>query len=80
MKASKLGGGRTRVDKEGGRFAGLTSKPGAGRFTGLGLKTGCASGAVDWQWWRARGVIVKFASRRRKVVKVARPSGGRVKI
>ena len=35
-------------------------KSSGGKFAGLGLKTGGASGAARWRLRRARGVIVKF--------------------
>ena len=41
---------------------------GGGRFAGLGIKTGGASGATGWRSWRARVAIAKFAFRRSKVV------------
>ena len=78
-----LGGGRTRVYIEevawrpsgDGRFGWFgPQNHQAGRFTGLGLKTGGASGAAGWAVWRTRGVIAKLASRRSKVVKAACPS------
>ena len=47
------------------------SKPGGGRFAGLDLKTGDASGAAEWRLRKARGVIAKLASRRSKVVKAS---------
>ena len=63
LKASwHLAGGRTRVDI------------GGGRFIGLGLKTGGASGAAAWRLQRARGIIAKLVSRRSEVVKTACPS------
>ena len=55
------------------------SKPGGGRFAGLDLKTGDASGAAEWRLRKARGVIAKLASRRNEVVNAACPSGGPIK-
>jgi len=62
-----LGGGRTRVDITGGRFA------------GLGLKTGGTFGAAGWPSQRTRGAIAKLVSRRSEVVKAACLSGGPIK-
>ena len=52
------------------------SKPSVGRFTGLDLKTGSASG---WRLRRVRDVIAKFALRRSEVVKATCPSSAPVK-
>ena len=49
------------------------------RHVSIWIKTRGASGAVGWWRWRARGVIVKLASRRSRVVKAACLSGGPVK-
>ena len=69
--------GRTRVNIRGGRFSGFgvktrgTSDMRGGRFAGLGLKTRGTSSAAGWWLQRARGVIVKLASRRNEFVKAA---------
>jgi len=55
------------------------SKPGAGEFTGLDLKTGGASGAARRWRRRTRGIFANLASRRSEVVKAACPSDGPVK-
>jgi hypothetical protein len=55
------------------------SKPSVGRFTGLYLKTGSASGAAGWRLRRVRDVIAKFALRRSEVVKETCPSSAPVK-
>jgi len=55
------------------------SKPGGGRFAGLGLKTASASDVAGWRLRRARGVIAKLAPRRSEVVKAVCPSGGPIK-
>ena len=68
LKASwYLMGGRTRVDIGGGRFIGLDDK-----IRG-------ASSAAEWQLWKARGIIVKLASRRNEVIKAACMSGAPTK-
>ena len=43
----------------------------AGRFLSLGIKTRGASGVAGLRRWRARGAILKFASRQSQVVKAA---------
>ena len=67
MKATELGRGRTHIDIGGGRFIGLDDK-----IRG-------ASSAAEWQLWKARGIIVKFASRQSKVTKAVCLSGGPIK-
>ena len=83
LEASMPGGGRTRVDTEevawrprgDGRFGWFgPQNHRRGRFSGLGLKTGGESGVAGAPRRRARGTIVKLASRRSEVVKVACPS------
>ena len=83
LEASRLDGGRTRVDteevarrpSEDGRFGWFgPQNHRRGRFSGLGLKTGGESGVAGAPRRRARGTIAKLASRRSEVVKVACPS------
>ena len=50
------------------------------RFLGLGLKTGGAFGAVGLARRRARGAIVKLASRRSEVVRATCPSDASIKL
>ena len=45
----------------------------------LGLKTGGASSAAGWRWWRTHGVTTKLVSKRSRVVKVACSSSGQIK-
>ena len=75
--SGRLGGGRTRVNGRFGWFGPQNHR--AGRFPGLGLKTGGEPGAAVASRRRARGVIAKLASRRSKVVKAACPSDARIK-
>lgn len=52
----------------------------AGRFPGLGLKTGGASNVPGSLRWRAHGAIAKLALRRSEVVKAACVSDASTKI
>src|SRR5688572_903593 len=87
-RRQRLGGDRTRVDieevmwwpSEDGWFGWFgPQNHRSSRFSGLGLKTGGEPGAAGASRRRARGIIVKLASRQSKVFKVVCPSDERTK-